>query len=149
MASMCMMTDFILFAVTATLFTLHQKSGWFVSGTSSTTSSVGSIGKASTTDGKSASSSASTTAAAAGSCTELQNSAFVFIKPHANTAATQKLVQAKLIESGCTILSESDIDGKTIDEKKLIDQHYYAIGTLCILLMFCLKALLILCQRII
>jgi hypothetical protein len=57
------------------------------------------------------------------------NSAFVFIKPHANTEATQKLVREKLTSAGITILSESDVDGKTIDEKKLIDQHYYAIAS--------------------
>jgi hypothetical protein len=59
----------------------------------------------------------------------LKNSAFVFVKPHANTPMVQKLVREKLVAAGCTILSEVDIDGKTIDEQKLIDQHYYAIGT--------------------
>lgn len=59
----------------------------------------------------------------------ISNSAFVFIKPHANTEATQKMVREKLGEAGITILSESDVDGKTIDEKKLIDQHYYAIAS--------------------
>mmetsp|Transcript_9954 Transcript_9954/g.12934 ORF Transcript_9954/g.12934 Transcript_9954/m.12934 type:complete len:346 (+) Transcript_9954:123-1160(+) len=66
-----------------------------------------------------------TVASAAG----LKNSAFVFVKPHANTAATQALVQEKLISSGLTILSESDISGPVIDSKKLIDQHYYAIAS--------------------
>jgi hypothetical protein len=60
---------------------------------------------------------------------ELLNSAFVFVKPHANTEATQNLVREKLTEAGITILSESEVDGKTIDEKKLIDQHYYAIAS--------------------
>ncbi|KAL7498946.1 hypothetical protein ACHAWT_010296 [Skeletonema menzelii] len=59
----------------------------------------------------------------------LKNSAFVFVKPHANTAATQDMVREKLLSSGLEILSESDIDGNTIDEKKLIDQHYYAIAS--------------------
>ena len=58
----------------------------------------------------------------------LLNSAFVFVKPHANTAATQELVRNKLTESDIKIVSEIDIKGTTIDEKKLIDQHYYAIG---------------------
>jgi hypothetical protein len=61
---------------------------------------------------------------------ELKNSAFVFVKPHANTPATQKLVRDGLAKAGITILSENDIAGKVIDEKKLIDQHYYAIGKL-------------------
>jgi hypothetical protein len=59
----------------------------------------------------------------------LKNSAFVFVKPHANTAATQDMVRQKLVEAGIEILSERDIDGGTIDEKKLIDQHYYAIAS--------------------
>ena len=63
-----------------------------------------------------------------GSSDSLKNSAFVFVKPHANTAAVQELVREKLVSSGITILSEKTISGKTIDEKKLIDQHYYAIG---------------------
>jgi hypothetical protein len=62
----------------------------------------------------------------------LKNSAFVFVKPHANTPMVQKLVREKLVAAGCTILSEIDIDGKTIDQQKLIDQHYYAIGTLLV-----------------
>jgi len=39
------------------------------------------------------------------------------------------MVREKLLSSGLEILSESDIDGNTIDEKKLIDQHYYAIAS--------------------
>jgi len=57
------------------------------------------------------------------------NSAFVFVKPHANTSPTQALVRTKLVDAGITILSESEISGKTIDEDKLIDQHYYAIAS--------------------
>uniref|UniRef100_A0A7S2P314 Nucleoside-diphosphate kinase n=1 Tax=Leptocylindrus danicus TaxID=163516 RepID=A0A7S2P314_9STRA len=59
----------------------------------------------------------------------LKNSAFVFIKPHANTEATRSLVKSKLIDAGLDILSECDITGPEIDEKKLIDQHYYAIAS--------------------
>ncbi len=59
----------------------------------------------------------------------VKNSAFVFVKPHANTEATQKMVREKLAGKGVEIISEGDIDGKTIDEKKLIDQHYYAIAS--------------------
>lgn len=59
----------------------------------------------------------------------LKNSAFVFVKPHANTKACQDMVREKLLAAGIEILSETDIDGKTIDAKKLIDQHYYAIAS--------------------
>lgn len=51
------------------------------------------------------------------------------MKPHANTKATQDMVREKLKAAGIEILSETDISGKTIDEKKLIDQHYYAIAS--------------------
>lgn len=57
------------------------------------------------------------------------NSAFVFVKPQANTEATQKLVREKLTEAGIEILTESEVEGKVIDENKLIDQHYYAIAS--------------------
>mmetsp|Transcript_15661 Transcript_15661/g.30650 ORF Transcript_15661/g.30650 Transcript_15661/m.30650 type:complete len:344 (+) Transcript_15661:105-1136(+) len=70
----------------------------------------------------------STTENSSSTCS-LKNSAFVFVKPHANTPSTQKMVRDKLVASGVEIISESDIDGKTIDEKKLIDQHYYAIAS--------------------
>jgi hypothetical protein len=66
--------------------------------------------------------------------TPLKNSAFVFIKPHANTAKTQELVKEKLTSNGITILSECDISGPEIDSKKLIDQHYYAIASKATLL---------------
>lgn len=58
-----------------------------------------------------------------------KNSAFVFVKPHANTELTQNLVRTKLQDANITILSEKDIDGPTIDSQKLIDQHYYAIAS--------------------
>lgn len=62
-------------------------------------------------------------------CEGLLNSAFVFVKPHANTKATQDMVRKKLIGAGITIVSERDVKGSEIDEKKLIDQHYYAIAS--------------------
>ena len=60
---------------------------------------------------------------------KLSNSAFVFVKPHANTPATRELVSDKLTKAGVTILSESDIDGVEIDKRGLIDQHYYSIAS--------------------
>ena len=97
------MNDIILFGATAALFTFYVKR-------------VSACGTAMSEKG-------------ATTCDALKNSAFVFVKPHANTPAVQKLVRDNLLAAGCTILSEVDIDGKTIDEQKLIDQHYYAIGT--------------------
>ena len=57
------------------------------------------------------------------------NSAFVFIKPHANTKATQDYVRGVLQAKGLSIASEGTINGTEIDEKKLIDNHYYAIAS--------------------
>lgn len=63
------------------------------------------------------------------SCTLTKNAAFVFVKPHANTKATQDLVRKQLQAAGCEIVSENEITAATMERKKLIDQHYYAIGT--------------------
>ena len=60
---------------------------------------------------------------------KLQSSALVFIKPHANTQATQDLVVDKLTSAGIKILTSVDIRGDEIDEKGLIDQHYYSIAS--------------------
>eukprot|EP01061_Rhynchopus_euleeides_P035614 TRINITY_DN5_c0_g2_i1.p1 TRINITY_DN5_c0_g2~~TRINITY_DN5_c0_g2_i1.p1 ORF type:complete len:436 (+),score=247.33 TRINITY_DN5_c0_g2_i1:83-1390(+) len=57
------------------------------------------------------------------------NRAFVFIKPHAVTDAVKKLVKEKLLEKGIKIQTEGTIKAEQIDEKKLIDQHYYAIAS--------------------
>merc|ERR1719240_1458494 len=59
----------------------------------------------------------------------VKNSAFVFIKPHANTEAVHKLAKADLEAHGIEIKCEGELTGKVIDEKKLIDQHYYAIAS--------------------
>ena len=60
---------------------------------------------------------------------EKMQSAFVFVKPHANTPAVREMVLAKFAEQGIKVLTEGSIDGRTIDEQKLIDQHYYAIAS--------------------
>jgi len=59
----------------------------------------------------------------------VKNSAFVFIKPHANTSETQAFVKGKLEGAGLKIVQEGAISGTDIDAKKLIDQHYYAIAS--------------------
>eukprot|EP01059_Diplonema_ambulator_P013493 TRINITY_DN23_c0_g1_i1.p1 TRINITY_DN23_c0_g1~~TRINITY_DN23_c0_g1_i1.p1 ORF type:complete len:432 (+),score=199.31 TRINITY_DN23_c0_g1_i1:110-1405(+) len=58
-----------------------------------------------------------------------KNQAFVFIKPHANTAEVKKLVKETLEAKGINITSQGTIKAETIDKKKLIDQHYYAIAS--------------------
>lgn len=60
---------------------------------------------------------------------KLQNSAFVFVKPHANTEKVRELVTKKLEDEGIEILSQVDIGGEEIDSKGLIDQHYYSIAS--------------------
>jgi len=58
-----------------------------------------------------------------------KNSAFVFIKPHANNAETQKVVADTLTAKGITIVREGEFTGEEIDRDMLIDQHYYAIAS--------------------
>ena len=63
-----------------------------------------------------------------------KNRAFLFIKPNAATPAMEKLVEATLAAKGIKILKKGVIDGPTIDAKRLIDQHYYAIASKATLL---------------
>lgn len=58
-----------------------------------------------------------------------KNTAYVFIKPHANNTKTQELVSATLINKSITILKEGEFTGEQIDAGMLIDQHYYAIAS--------------------
>eukprot|EP00746_Dinoflagellata_sp_MGD_P164913 gnl/MRDRNA2_/MRDRNA2_93864_c0_seq1.p1 gnl/MRDRNA2_/MRDRNA2_93864_c0~~gnl/MRDRNA2_/MRDRNA2_93864_c0_seq1.p1 ORF type:complete len:414 (+),score=102.63 gnl/MRDRNA2_/MRDRNA2_93864_c0_seq1:97-1242(+) len=58
-----------------------------------------------------------------------RNSAFVFVKPHANTDTVNAVVKEQLAAKGIQILKEGSISGEDIDKKKLIDQHYYAIAS--------------------
>jgi len=57
-----------------------------------------------------------------------KNAAFVFIKPHAVTDKVKALAKAGLEAKGIKILAEGSLTGEVIDEKKLIDNHYYAIA---------------------
>lgn len=59
----------------------------------------------------------------------VKNSAFVFIKPHANTEEARKVVKETLQGKGISVTKEGLISGKEIDEKQLIDNHYYAIAS--------------------
>mmetsp|Transcript_3688 Transcript_3688/g.12289 ORF Transcript_3688/g.12289 Transcript_3688/m.12289 type:complete len:180 (+) Transcript_3688:890-1429(+) len=54
--------------------------------------------------------------------------AFVFIKPHAVTGATQTLVARSLAEAGVKIYAEGELDAAAIERDRLIDNHYYAIA---------------------
>jgi len=57
------------------------------------------------------------------------NTAFVFIKPHAACSdKTASLVLEVFKGRGFTVLSEGEISGTVIEEKKYIDNHYYAIA---------------------
>ena len=56
-------------------------------------------------------------------------SAYVFVKPHANNAAVIEEVKKKFAEKEIGILKEGEITGETIDAKQYIDQHYYAIAS--------------------
>jgi len=66
--------------------------------------------------------------------TMADNCAFVFVKPHANTPATQALVVEQLRANKINILSDGELTGEQIDSGMLIDQHYYAIASKATLL---------------
>lgn len=57
-----------------------------------------------------------------------KNQAFVFIKPHALTDKVMELAKKELTAKGITIKAEGKLGGEEIDNKKLIDNHYYAIA---------------------
>eukprot|EP00670_Eutreptiella_braarudii_P011209 CAMPEP_0174326566 /NCGR_PEP_ID=MMETSP0810-20121108/13988_1 /TAXON_ID=73025 ORGANISM="Eutreptiella gymnastica-like, Strain CCMP1594" /NCGR_SAMPLE_ID=MMETSP0810 /ASSEMBLY_ACC=CAM_ASM_000659 /LENGTH=627 /DNA_ID=CAMNT_0015440227 /DNA_START=25 /DNA_END=1905 /DNA_ORIENTATION=+ len=57
-----------------------------------------------------------------------KNQAFVFVKPHAVTAAVVLLVRNAFRDSGIKITDDGRLDNKTIEKKLLIDNHYYAIA---------------------
>jgi len=56
-------------------------------------------------------------------------SAYVFVKPHANRPFAIEEVKRKFAEKEIGILKEGEITGEAIDDKKYIDQHYYAIAS--------------------
>lgn len=64
----------------------------------------------------------------------LLNSAFVFIKPAANTTKVQNVLSNVLKEKGCKIIKEGTFTAEQIDKGMLIDQHYYAIASKATLL---------------
>mmetsp|Transcript_61945 Transcript_61945/g.69349 ORF Transcript_61945/g.69349 Transcript_61945/m.69349 type:complete len:85 (-) Transcript_61945:789-1043(-) len=55
------------------------------------------------------------TATATPQTLKFQNSAFVFIKPHANTEKVHNMVVKKLENAGISIISQLDIGGEEID----------------------------------
>lgn len=63
-----------------------------------------------------------------------KNSAFVFIKPHANTSHVQELVKSVFQAQGVHIIAEGEIKAEDIDKDMLIDNHYYAIASKATLL---------------
>ena len=52
----------------------------------------------------------------------------MFIKPHAVTAPTKKLATESLAKVGISIVGEGELTADVIEQKKLIDNHYYAIA---------------------
>eukprot|EP00808_Paulinella_micropora_P007737 g3822.t1 len=59
----------------------------------------------------------------------MKNSAFVFVKPHADNEKTRSFVRKTLQEKGLRIVKEGAINADEIDQKQYIDQHYYAIAS--------------------
>jgi len=64
----------------------------------------------------------------------LKNSAFVFIKTNALTDGFQALVKEKLSAAGLSTIAEGELAGEVVDQKQLVDQHYYSIASKATLL---------------
>lgn len=62
------------------------------------------------------------------SATPSDNMALVFVKPHACTPGTLKLVPQFLRERGITVLREGSVAAAEIDQQGIIDSHYAAIA---------------------
>ena len=58
-----------------------------------------------------------------------KNTTFVFIKPHAVTEKVKEPAMAGPQKAGLEIAKEGSIKAEVIDNKKLIDQCYYAIAS--------------------
>jgi len=59
----------------------------------------------------------------------VKNTAFVFIKPHANTEKARAVVKEEFTKRSINVVKEGLIDGTEIESKMLIDNHYYAIAS--------------------
>merc|ERR1719262_1983543 len=64
----------------------------------------------------------------------VKNASFIFIKPSAVTDAVKALTKETLEAKGLAIKKEGELTAKEIDEKKLIDKHYYSIASKATLL---------------
>ena len=53
------------------------------------------------------------------------NSAFVFIKPHANNEKVKEFVKAQLVEAGLSINYEGVMTGPEIAKAKIIDKRKF------------------------
>lgn len=62
------------------------------------------------------------------------NRAFLFVKPHANTEAVNKMVRESLEGQGFIIKAEGELSAQEIDAKRLIDTHYGAIASKAVVL---------------
>merc|ERR1719461_189500 len=69
-----------------------------------------------------------------GKVAAVSNQAFVFVKPHAANAKVAAVVEEELKKRGFSIETQGEITAEQIDEKKLIDEHYYAIASKATLL---------------
>jgi hypothetical protein len=77
---------------------------------------------------------AATTANAAATAGGGRQSAFVFIKPHANTPSVRALVEAHLQGAGITVAESGSFSGPEIASNGWIDRHYYSIASKATLL---------------
>jgi len=65
---------------------------------------------------------------------DLDNRAFVFVKPHAQVEKMRTWVRQELEGKGLRVEAEGEISGATIDEKGFIIQHYYPMASKAMLI---------------
>jgi len=62
------------------------------------------------------------------------NTAFLIIKPHANTKEFRAFVQSRLVDSGIRVIGDGCIDASDVDARKLYDQHCLSVAASATLL---------------
>lgn len=64
----------------------------------------------------------------------VKNAAFVFLKPAAVTDKMKEFVKETFETKGLKLITEGSIEGADIDQKQLVDKHYYTIASKATLL---------------
>lgn len=56
------------------------------------------------------------------------NSAFVFLKPHADTEAVRSLLTETLKKHNITVVLEGSLDSADLSARQVVDLHYWSLA---------------------